>query len=106
MEIQINYFPDTKKYKYGGLRQGAKFSFRHFKGACVCTQSYLFVAPWIVAHQAPLSMKISREEYWNRLPFPSPGKSSQSRDQIHVSCLAGRFFTTVLPEYPTIYMQI
>ena len=25
-----------------------------------------------VAHQAPLSMKFSRQEYWSGLPFPSP----------------------------------
>ena len=29
--------------------------------------------PWTVAHQAPLSMGFSSEEYWSRLPFPSPG---------------------------------
>ena len=33
----------------------------------------LFVTPWTVAHQAPLSMGFSRQEYWNGLPFPSPG---------------------------------
>ena len=33
----------------------------------------LFAAPWTVAHQAPLSMGFSRPEYWNGLPFPSPG---------------------------------
>ena len=31
------------------------------------------VAPWIVAHQAPLPMEFSRQEYWTGLPFPSPG---------------------------------
>ena len=36
-----------------------------------CVQ--LFVTPWTVAHQAPLSMGFSRQEYWNGLPFPSPG---------------------------------
>ena len=29
--------------------------------------------PWTVAHQAPQSMGFSRQEYWSRLPFPSPG---------------------------------
>ena len=29
--------------------------------------------PWTVAHQAPLSMEFSRQEYWSGLPFPSPG---------------------------------
>ena len=33
----------------------------------------LFVTPWTVAHQAPPSMELSRQEYWNGLPFPSPG---------------------------------
>ena len=30
-----------------------------------------FVTLWTVAHQAPLSMDISRQEYWSRLPVPS-----------------------------------
>ena len=29
------------------------------------------VTPWTAAHHAPLSMGFSRQEYWNRLPFPS-----------------------------------
>ena len=33
----------------------------------------LFVTPWTVANQAPLSMGFSRQEYWSGLPFPSPG---------------------------------
>ena len=32
----------------------------------------LFVTPWTVAHQVPLSMGFSRQEYWSGLPFPSP----------------------------------
>ena len=28
--------------------------------------------PWTIAHQAPPSMELSRQEYWSRLPFPSP----------------------------------
>ena len=34
---------------------------------------WLFVTPWTVAHQAPLSVEFSRQEYWSGLPFPSPG---------------------------------
>ena len=34
---------------------------------------WLFATPWTVAYQAPLSMEFSRQEYWNGLPFPSPG---------------------------------
>ena len=33
----------------------------------------LFVTPWTVALQAPLSRGFSRQEYWSELPFPSPG---------------------------------
>ena len=33
----------------------------------------LFATPWTVARQAPLSVGFSRQEYWSRLPFPSPG---------------------------------
>ena len=29
--------------------------------------------PWTVARQAPRSMGFPRQEYWSRLPFPSPG---------------------------------
>ena len=31
------------------------------------------MTPWTMACQAPLSMEFSRQEYWNGLPFPSPG---------------------------------
>ena len=40
---------------------------------CVCERESLFVTPWAVAHQAPLSMEFPRQEYWSSLPFPSPG---------------------------------
>ena len=35
--------------------------------------SSFFATPWIVVHQAPLSMRFSRQEYWNGLLCPSPG---------------------------------
>jgi len=43
---------------------------------CVCvslSRVWLCVTPWTVAHQAPLSMGFSRQEYWSGLPLPSPG---------------------------------
>ena len=33
----------------------------------------LFVTPWTVAPQAPLSMGFPRQGYWSELPVPSPG---------------------------------
>ena len=38
----------------------------------VLSHVQLFVTPWTVAHQAPLSMGFPRQECWSRLPFPSP----------------------------------
>ena len=41
---------------------------------CVLSRSVVSnsASPWTVAHQAPLSMGFSRQEYWSGLPFPSP----------------------------------
>ena len=33
----------------------------------------LFVTLWTVARQAPLSLEVSRQEYWSGLPCPLPG---------------------------------
>ena len=38
---------------------------------------WIFVTLWTVAHQVPLSMGFSRQEYWSRLPCPSPGNLPQ-----------------------------
>ena len=38
----------------------------------------LSVAPWTVAHQVPLFMGSSRQEYWSGWPFPSPGNLPDS----------------------------
>ena len=60
-----------------------------------------FAPPWTVAHQAaPLSTGFSKQEYWNGLPFPTPGDLPDPGIE-PVSLLsptvAGGFFTTVLP---------
>ena len=61
---------------------------------------WFFVTPWTVAHQAPLSMGFSRQEYWSGLPFPSPGDISDPRTEPVSPGLAGRFFTTEPPGKP------
>ena len=41
---------------------------------CVClSRVRLFVTPWAVAHQSPLSMQFSRQEQWSGLACPSAG---------------------------------
>ena len=47
----------------------------YFTRVCVCytlSRVQLFAVIQTVAHQAPLSMEFSRQEYWSGLPFPSP----------------------------------
>ena len=59
-----------------------------------CSVPTDFATPRTVAPQAPLSMGFSRQEYWSRLPFPTPGHLPWPRDPTHVSCLSciGREF--------------
>ena len=40
---------------------------------CVLSHVRLFLIPWAVTHQAPLSMGFPRQEYWSGLPFPPAG---------------------------------
>ena len=58
---------------------------KHLEWAHSCV--WIFVTLWAVAHQVPLSMEFSRQEYWSGLPFPSAGESSQPRDWIRVFCI-------------------
>ena len=56
-----------------------------------------FATLWTVAHQAPLSMGFSRQEYWRRLPFPPPGDPPNSEIEpvsLKSPSLAGGFFTS------------
>ena len=59
----------------------------------LCCVSDPLETPWTEAHQAPLSKKFSRQEYWSGLPFLSPGVLTDPRNQTRVSYTAGRFFT-------------
>ena len=60
------------------------------------------MTPWMVACQAPLSMELSRQEDWSRLPFPSPGDLPGSGMELLSPALAGGFFTAEPPGEPTI----
>ena len=54
----------------GGFFPAEPFSFPPVTCSVV---SDSFVTPWTIAHQTPLSMGLSRQEYWSGSPFPSPG---------------------------------
>ena len=69
----------------------------------------VFVTAWTVAHQAPLSMEFSRQDYWSRLPFLipwdlcDPGIKPLS---LEFPALASRFFTTPPPGRPILWVSI
>ena len=74
-------------YRYKDLEQGY---------VVVLSQIRLFVTLWTVAHQAPLSMGFSRQEYWSGLPFPSLGDLPNLGIEpvsLEAPALAGGFFT-------------
>ena len=45
---------------------------------CYVLSRALFVTPWTVAHQAPLSVGFPRQGYWGGLLFPFPGNLSDT----------------------------
>ena len=64
--------------------------------ACVLSQVWFFATQWTVACQAPLYMEFSRQEYWSRLLFLTPGDLPDSGIKtvsLASPILAGRFFT-------------
>ena len=64
-----------------------------------CVQ--LFATARTVAHQAPLSMGFSRQEYWSGLPFPSPGALPDPGIEPGSPSVAGGFCTAEPPGTPT-----
>ena len=56
-------------------------SWQHRKERYLLSRVQLFVTPWTVAHQAPLSTGFPRQEYWSGLPLPSPGDLPDPRTE-------------------------
>ena len=74
---------------------------------CVCARVLscvpLFETPWTIAHQAPLSIRFSRQEYGSGFPCCLPGDLLDPGIELMslmAPALAGRFFTTVPPGKP------
>ena len=72
-----------------------KSYFPHLGNGCmhVLSHVWLFMTPSTVAHQAPLPMEFSRQEYWNGL-FPSPGDLPDPGIELHISCIGRQLFPT------------
>ena len=60
----------------------------------------LFVTLWTVAHQAPPSMGLSRQEYWSGLPFPSPEDLSGPGTEVGSPTLQADSLPSELPGKP------
>ena len=68
---------------------------------CVCVSCSVVsdsVTPWTVAHQAPLSMEFSRQEYWSGLLFPSPGDLPNPGNESMSPALQVESLPSELPE--------
>ena len=76
---------------------------------CVCSVTSDSLQPHglIIAQQSPLSMEFPMQEYWNGLPFPSPGYLSDTEIELESPALQADSFTTephgkpYLPKAPT-----
>ena len=77
--------------KHSSIRENHGNSVRACQVTSVVSDS---ATPWTVAHQAPLSMGFSRQDYLGWVAMPSSRGSSLLRDREQVSRFAGRFFTT------------
>ena len=85
------------KFKFNHINSHIKYVLSHF------SHVQFFVTLWTIAHQPPLSMGFSRQEYWGGLPFPFTGALLEPKIEPETSeslSLAGRFFTTQQPGNP------
>ena len=61
---------------------------QHLECLCSCFSCiWPFVTPWIVTNQAPLSMGLTRQEYYSGFPYPPPGDLLTQRSNPCFLCL-------------------
>ena len=68
----------------------------------------LFATPWTIAHQAPVSMGFSRQDYYSGLPCPSPEDLPDPWIKLAFLMsppLAGGFFTTSATWEASVYIE-
>ena len=73
--------------------------------SCVCSGALTLWDSWTAAHQVPLSVEFSRQEYWSGLPFPSPGDILNPGIEPASPALARRFFITSATWEAVIYFS-
>ena len=81
---------------------------RFYMGGFVVKSCPTLAALWTVAHQSPLSMGFSRQEYCSGLPFASPGNLPYPGIQPRSPALQADSFPTELPGKPhkTLHREI
>ena len=75
----------------------------------MCSVARSCLTLWTVAHQAPLSVGSSRQEYWSGLPFPLPGDLPDPRIEpmpLASLELAGGLFITEPPGKPLVPVSL
>ena len=78
--LDLSLMPDGMQSSTAAFRANLRFLFLikldiHLPCVCACSvaqRCQFFATPRTVAHQAPLSMEYSRQEYWRKLPLPTP----------------------------------
>ena len=99
--IPQNKFPQvwmTKVYPRGFVYVTHCFLLLIYDGSGLVPKSCLTLAtPWAITHQAPLSMRFSRQEYLTGLPFPLPGDLPDPRTEPRTPALQADSLPTELP---------
>ena len=96
MRVTQNWSHGTKKWRQPCQRKSSAFfpgkiCKERFPGGLAAMSCPTLGDPiGLVAFQASLFKGLSMQEYWNGLPYPSPGDLPPTQ---WVSCIAGRFFT-------------
>ena len=86
-------------YVFMSLRRTLWTGISGLRSLCSDAQlCWLCATPWTAAHQAPLSMEFSRQEYWSELPFPPPGdlpNPGTEPESLESSCTSRRIIYQV-----------
>ena len=78
---------------------------RFFKEVLVTQCVILFATPWTVAHQAPLSLGFSRQEYWSGMSFPFPADFPNPGIEPESPALQANSLPSKLPGKPYIKIK-
>ena len=70
--MECNICASTNQKSWSHWINTRQSGFPNIQSGRVLSRVWLFATPWTVAHQAPLSMGLFRQEHWSGWPFPPP----------------------------------